>query len=879
MTALRSRLRDQIQRELDLLTARNGDLRDAASLRLVPLVGNGLSRFALRHSKGTDLSYNEIVEQLARDVGLASLDHLRARGYAVDEVFREAASRAHKNEGDDRIRQVLRDLWDAVRDVEPAPLHRQIAHLGRAFLTTNYDLLLELALHRVGRYRPNGRWPHPRMTKGSADSFRFPPPGDYPRNHPPLYKIHGSFPDLHDDGTLPDSGEINRWLRGAGPTAGVVPHRDLIVIDQETYDYWSWYCPEDKFKRKFSGPLKVLDDPNNLVVALGHGLSSEERILFRLRELVGRGAAEGRQLSARGLIPVFATDIDEPTVRLPYAIVRIHPALAGSPPKRELALMLLLSALVEREILDTRLTEVETNSFPELAWAGRIDAQTVMMGQLALHTNRGYEDAPAQERAYSPRAASWAPGMKENYFLETKEPFGDALVPSLLWDAIDLPCALEGRLGWDDAGRAVYDHLTWKTTSIDFTPVQQDADATEQATVASWFDLRLILDGPRHGAGGFRTDSRSLKTRSPVQDRAAAVSAALPPRPGVGRFLYVTKPGWSVAKALAQRGDLVVFDTGNNCNAATTAEVLTKPSLIIASALSLWLLFRSAEAVGRVAITPEKLAAAWRSLLENTRPDEEPKDETGRYEQFVGLLEALKRSDYSLLRSPIAPLLIHTVSVSVSLGPLGVLWWSCFDWSQAYWTRIEDRRTSRTKYAALTGQPLPFSEIRCGLGCGDSGRAGLAAALQLNPQVEPATLPHLSAELPSVLALAFEAMTWWGASRLMFWSITGTPPRGPEYAESIGNNEPRSLCDWLRSNKTAIREWLAGGDARPRPIWPDASRTRRLVTSPVIGAPKQRLENFARLWQTEIVSPRPREGRGAWVDAIKAWTQQRKLER
>lgn len=879
MSSLRSRLHDQIQREIDRLTDIDGDLRDATGLRLVPLVGNGLSRLALRHSKGTDLSYDEIVQELARDVKLASLHHLRAHGYAVDEVFREAAGRAHRNGDDDRIRRVLRDLWITFKDVEPSPLHRQVARLGRAFVTTNYDLLLELALHQVDRYTPNGPWPPRPMKRGSADLYPFPPPEKYPLKNPPLYKIHGSFPDLNDDGTLLDLGQINRWLGSGDPTSDVVPHRDLIVIDQETYDYWSWYCPENRFAKKFEGPLKVLDDPGNLIVALGHGLSAEERILFRLRELVGRRSSEGRQVSARGIIPVFATDIDQPIVRLPYSIVRIHPALAGSPPKRELALILLLSALVERGIIEAEPMDVDLSAAHELAWVAELEPQTVMMGQLALHTNRGYEDAPAQERAYSPGVADWTPGITERQPLEMREPFGDALVPALLWNAIDLPCALEGRVGWDDAGRAVYDHLTWRTTTVDFTPVQQDEDATEQATVASWFDLRLILDGPRRGAGGPSAESRSLSTRFSVEDRAAKVSLALPPRPGIGRFLYVTKPGWSVAESISQDDDLIVFDTGNNCNAATTAEVLSKLSVVIASALSLWMLFRSIEAVGRKRFTAEELGTEWKRLLDNTRPDEEPKDETGRYEQFVGLLEALETYDYSLLNSPIAPLLTQPVAVSVSLGPLGVLWWSRFDWTQAYWTRIEDPLTAGTKYAALTGQPLPFSQIRCALGCGDSGRAGFAAALQLNPLVEPASLPHLSSQLPSTLTLAFEAMTWWGASRLMFWPITGHSPRDHGSNQTGQNHAHESLSDWLHTNKATAREWLAASGAHSQPIWPDGSKSRRLVTTPVTGSQRRKLQEFSKLWQDEIVNPRRGRGHGAWVDSIKTWAKERGLKK
>src|SRR6185503_14372218 len=118
-------------------------------------------------------------------------------------------------------------------EVPPAPLHLQIAQGARAFITTNYDLLLEQALRKNGRYNA-GKWPHPRMTVDSGAQFPFPPPNGYPLDEPPLYKIHGSFPDLREDGALPDSGEINGWLDG-GETGTLFPERDVVVIDRDTY--------------------------------------------------------------------------------------------------------------------------------------------------------------------------------------------------------------------------------------------------------------------------------------------------------------------------------------------------------------------------------------------------------------------------------------------------------------------------------------------------------------------------------------------------------------------------------------------------------------------------------------------------------------------
>jgi len=874
MATLEARLRAAIGKELDRLTSATGILADARQLRLVALVGNGLSRLALRHCKGTDLSYDQIVQELSMDAGLASLAHLRARGYAVDEVFREAASRVRRTAGGTaRIRRVFRDLWDAFQEVPPAPLHLQIAQGARAFITTNYDLLLEQALRKNGRYNA-GKWPHPRMTVDSGAQFPFPPPNGYPLDEPPLYKIHGSFPDLREDGALPDSGEINGWLDG-GETGTLFPERDVVVIDRDTYDYWSWYCPEPEFVTKFSGPLEVLGDRDNLIVPLGHGLSAEERILFRMRELVGRQAHAGSQSSARGLVPVFATEIDEPTIRLPYAVVRVHPALAGSPQKRELALMLLLDALAERGIVGA-FREKEPLPPPALARVAKLEPRTIVMGQMALHTNRGYEDAPAQERAYSPMVATWAPAGAAPVALESREPFGDGLVPALLWDAIGLPCALEGRVGWDEAGRVVYDHLIWRTTTIDFSAVQQDGDPTEQATVASWFDLRLILDGPRRGAGRLTsgTGSRALATRTPLERRAQEARRTVPKRRGRGRFLYVTKPGWAVAQAIGTPDDLVVFDTGNNCDAAVIAGVLARPSVVIASALSLWMAMRAVQRADRAdplwkkTRDPEALSAAWEHIIRRDRPREEPKDETGRYEQFVGILGALGRVGFSLAKSPLGLLLEGAVSVSVSLGPLGVLWWSADDWHQAWWTRVVDPLTATTREALLTGQPMPLGEIRCGLGCGDSGRAGFAAVLELTPDLEPAEVASARERLFPVLARAYEAMAWWGASRLMFWGITAEAPGSRQ------SGAPASFCDWLHLHAANVRECLANQD-RMRPFWPDGSTRRSIVTSTVDAPTRTALRAFRRAWDAEIVRPRRPKGGGGWVDAIANWRRAR----
>lgn len=533
---LQDRIRKIIGKNLKQLTNRkDGILAGKRSMCLIPFVGNGLSRIALaRHPEHSDSSYYSLVDERCKELGFPKLEHLIARGFLIDDVFRLIIEKS----GLKARNAIMKEIWklykDIIPDIEkgiPSPLHIALARSAKAFITTNYDLLIErtLQIDGIGKYNENYCVAVP-MNKGNVtDVFkRWNPDSKYTW----VYKIHGSFGVLPNhfpqDQSLID-GDFYRVQRKAGET-------DTIVASAEVYNWWAYECSNIDFNRKFRGPINILRNPNNLVLIIGHGMRAEERIIFRLLQ-TAMPSGENK-FSAPILILTFEHQEEAISSRESHIIstINIPPGLAGSSLKRELAHLILLDELNEFGIieLDRKVKQYVRDSlqhFPSVPvepkkTLAEMTPLVVSAGQMAYHTSRGLETAPSQERAYAPKKANWKPNDDEERVLEITSPMGDAFVPSYLWEGLGIPSALAGRVACDSAGRAILDYLSNETQYIDFSQIKQVTNPkakTEQATVACWMDLRLIMDGER----GF--------------DYQVNINDVLPQKPG-GRVIYASKP-------------------------------------------------------------------------------------------------------------------------------------------------------------------------------------------------------------------------------------------------------------------------------------------------------------------------------------------------
>ncbi len=196
---LENRIRDCIKYQLDELT-NDGKLAGRKSMQLVPFVGNGLSRIALaRYQNQGDESFYKIVADLGNQLELPPIDHLIAKGYTLDEVFRIVIEKG----GTESRKNTMYEIWklyrDIVPDVEngiPSPLHIVLAKMAKAFITTNYDLLIERALQAEGvsRFKQDFCITAPMHKWNSEPFIKWDPESSLPW----IYKIHGSFLSLPD---------------------------------------------------------------------------------------------------------------------------------------------------------------------------------------------------------------------------------------------------------------------------------------------------------------------------------------------------------------------------------------------------------------------------------------------------------------------------------------------------------------------------------------------------------------------------------------------------------------------------------------------------------------------------------------------------------
>jgi hypothetical protein len=683
-------------------------------------------------------------------------------GYSLDQAFSYALHLAATKELPLNHVALWRHLWKTTLNLKPSPLHEALVKTANVIMTTNYDGLFELTA------RENGR------EFDSFDKFKEESASGRSDKKLAIYKLHGSFPLTTGDGAR-DEGEFVDWCEDGPPAAASTKNYEKLAIQ----------TPADKFEKSFAdviselaGPAQTDTSKGSLVLFLGTGLGAEELIITRLL-LAARAKMPTRKSSAIWLALETSEPLDPlykfarrkiDSIKLPLGLV------ASSETRALAALALLKIALVQPGYTgDDRERQIKLindckGRLPESASPAGVrladsSPRIVSIGQSAVNRVVGFEQSISEEKAYGAKQASWSPtAPTEKRLLTTTEVGGQALVPCLVWDALGIPCAFMSHVWDDDLGRNVLRALQG-TKWVDFSGVTQVANnpgkkesevmSTENATAATWFGIRTILD--LFPQSEFHCSDKPLSYDAPL--------------------LYVTKRGWEkVRDALLVSPDgydpLIIFETGGRGGAILAESwVAQQKGIILASAESALGWFGAAghgapvAADGprekRVGATREK----WKEWSDSFGAN--VKDDRGRVFQNAEVLKTLRdtpRPDFLCGKNG---LLNDLIFYGITLGDLGIIFWRKSEtgrWFGPRWCFSADLSKRRD------GGPraLDDAEMRNGLGCGDVSRAGFCAALLLGNLKYGPSRPLNMALTDAAVAWAH----WFGTSKIRFFSLT-----------------------------------------------------------------------------------------------------------
>jgi sugar/nucleoside kinase (ribokinase family) len=832
-------------------------VRNQAYDRLVIFAGNGLTRIAAALGEGGDVSWTNWIKKCLEDVKSdQGLEYLLSLGYSLDQVFSYALDLAATKERSLNQVDMWRYLWGATLPLKPSPLHQALMESANVILTTNYDGLFELTARNAG------------IRIQSIDMFKRTPDSLEAGKDLYVFKLHGSFPQkVKDEAT--NGLLLEEWGKG-------VPR---AAASTEVYEELAIQLPASEFEKHFDNVISELAGESCLVLFLGTGLGAEELIITRIL-LAARARASGEGRTATNWLALETSEPLDPlykfkrrgikTIRLPLGLV------ASSETRALAALALLKIAVAQSEYSAEDKNKNRKESLINLIddCKGRIpespstagvrladsSPRIVSIGQSAVNRVAGFEQSISEEKAYGACKASWSPiAPAEKRLLTTTEVGGQALVPCLVWDALGIPCAFMSHVLDDDLGRIVLRALQG-TKWVDFSGVTQvangpekkssDVMSTENATAATWFGIRTILD---------------LFPQSELHcsDKPLSYDA---------QVLYVTKRGWeNVRKVLDARragGDrydpLIVFETGGRGGAFPAESwVAQRKGIVLASAESALGWFGAAEEGAPVATDghwEERAKVArekWKGWSDTSGAM--VKDDRGRVFQNAKVLKTLRdvpRPDFLCDKNG---LLNGLILYGITLGDLGIIFWTKSeggDWLGPRWCFSAELSIPRK------GGPraLDDAEMRNGLGCGDVSRAGFCAALLLD-DLDCDSRPSVS------MALADAAVAWahwFGTSKIRFFSLT-------EYVDWLrGQQQALPLVEDIRRQvkKTfAPRQEFTLGAG----VFEMSIRLEPAVESGSLHPDLEKAFNQLEVWKSD-------GGRDLWDQRIREWRSARGIE-
>jgi hypothetical protein len=718
--------------------------------RIFFIVGNGVTRNAVSLIRGhaAGLSWERWLEKSGGLPGGITVAYLRRLGYSLADIFQYAVRRLLDQGKADEYRALWKALYDSTVDSKPSAVHRaMLAFEPRpTILTTNFDDLLEAA--DPSAYVVS----FSQKDVARGELLEWPALKKPSRAKADIVKIHGSFFRRSAD-------SFDRWWHDRGP-------ENHTVVTRDVYEKVAF---SNDFDDRFDIALKPLLNPQSLGIMIGLGFGGEELILSRLFMTAARLSA----LHARVLVLTTESPAD-PLFRYerfrPLTAVRIPLGLVASPETRALGWLAALQEIGSLTGLGTDALDRMHREIIQKDIAGREIADTtplvVSVGQVSYNRVIGLEDALAQESAYAPNRVrratekfSWAPdGLDEKPFVLTAaEIGGQSTVPALVLDAMGVPTALVAPLFADDIGDAIvrrlgetgfldYHWVLSSQTSARPEILGPDVPATENATVVTWFGLRTIVDS-------YRNLDPQIPTSTEIEgsDRSCFELGA--------PVYYVSKVGWqqiaTKLNAITPK-PIVVYDSGGRGAPDREVGVADAGGVIIASARAglEWLHLatqRPADpadfqgALDALRVESNKWSDAYREK-------EEAKDDRGRLQQIRQFFIQLKAV------GPAPPCLLGWLQGAsafiVTLGDCGAVYWirGANGWGKPRWSRSE--------------KPVPLSEVRSGLECGDVSRAAFVASLLASRGFE-----KLTAIPEDAYEWAIAWLNWFGWHKLRFFAL------------------------------------------------------------------------------------------------------------
>ncbi len=375
MMSLRDRIHDQLEPQIVRF------LRGKPRLKLVPIVGNGITRMA-----GGD-SWDKWIRKVLGIVDQPErFDALRRKGFEHPEILNYAFEKATESHLQEMWRQFAAQLYG----LSPSNLHQAIALMADCHIaTTNYDDLLERGAG--DRYNPD----YVIKPESKLPDPYAPQPGDVV-----ISKLHGS---------LPPKDELEEWIKNKG--------YDNLITTSVSYK-------KAVFRPKGTpGPFvrleEALEQDDHIFLFLGTSLTPAELFLFRI--------LYRRQNPPDNLATLhFGSDADPP-IRLEELGIKpftVHRGLASSADRRKLAYLVLLKLLLDKiDIPDDRKAKADEslrNGHAALPCnllvnrrLGEISPVVGCIGPLQVSRVIGIKTAPQEEAFFGPVEGSAEPGSAQ----------------------------------------------------------------------------------------------------------------------------------------------------------------------------------------------------------------------------------------------------------------------------------------------------------------------------------------------------------------------------------------------------------------------------------------------------------------------------------
>lgn len=717
--SLHARITEVLSRQLDSFLGSQSDLK------LIPVIGNGLSRLAV----GKGLSWDDWIRDSLVQVGEPRelFDALRRRGLEHPEilhfVFEISAGRG-------LARESWKSFAETLYSLSPSHLHNAIALMSSdQVATTNYDDLLEMAAVATKRYSPQYVVDLPAGT----------PLPIYPSKMDELliWKLHGTLPVPDISGNRGTSA-LQQWLDS----------ESFSKLIATSGSYRSTALSGDL--RRLGQLQSELEHVDTLFLFLGTSMTAAELVILRM--------LYNRTVTRRNLLLMRIASPGDRPIRfseLGIEVIDVPLGLGAGSSRRKLAHIILLELLLDR----IRLSDVKTVAakkelelcYSELPKNDRVGASlrdiapiVACVGPLQITRVVGLSQPAEQEAFHAPLKATASPDSLASEILISDSGLGQGGNPLVVWDAVDIPSSILAEIGDDHGGDLILkrlESLNWAFFDgvIEILPVSSASgsteaspgSATESYTCVSWFGARTGFDSFR-----FLHQSRLPQAKWNLHfERIESVPIVY-----VTKSMHLNLRQFFDAKTTLKNPPLMILETGGGGDGELEKWVSDRQGIVVASA---------------------KTALRWFNQKASIKGDE-----FGRYVQMATILKCLP----GILTQFPPPQFARARGLVLTLGELGSVAWENLPvgWSRPQWVLSRSfENCANTSEPFSGGVTLPLLEIRDALGCGDCARAGFVASMAASLKFS-----YVSGPLPAgSLLLASAALNWFGIQKVRHFGM------------------------------------------------------------------------------------------------------------